>query len=103
MAHQSVVKLRYESVRRDANGTEVVDVYEKEVPEISNIHTGHEHCTVCGFCFTAGFTQELHRCPTAIRRDILEVMFDEMRSTSEKTRIMNRTPNGFQVSSGQGR
>jgi hypothetical protein len=95
MAHQSHVTLRFKS-RHNIEDIDLFDVYEKTVPVIDNIHTGHEHCPTCGACFTAGL-QLIHRCPEPIRRDILEVMLDDMRSTSEKTRIMNRVPDGFQI------
>lgn len=57
----------------------------------------HEHCKVCGACFIAGVNESIHRCPQGIRKDILEVMLEDMRSTDEKTRIMNRVPEGFQT------
>lgn len=93
MAYQPHVTLKFKSYRRvvtETSDNEVCETYEKSVPICNNVHTGHDHCTVCGFCFIGGL-QFIHRCPEPVNRDILEVMFDEMRSTAEKTRIMNRT------------
>jgi len=72
--------------------------------EGQRITIGHEHCPKCGRCLLNGVTQVNHDCPQPVRKDILEVMLDEMRSTDEKTRIMNRVPEGFQeVSRGRWR
>ncbi len=60
---------------------------------------GHDHCKTCGTCFIAGVTKDIHKCPQAVRPDVLAVMWDEMRSTDEKTRIRNRVYSEQDVSS----
>ena len=38
---------------------------------------GHAHCGVCGACLL--FPAQLHTCPEPVRRDILEVMLEDMK------------------------
>lgn len=57
---------------------------------------GHEHCKECGACLIAGFTLENHGCTARpVDKEVLRVMFDEMRSTAEKSRLLHRAPDGF--------
>lgn len=56
-------------------------------------HIGHDHCKVCGACFTAGLTQDVHRCPAPVDMAILEVFLED------SNRVITRpggTPKGFQ-------
>lgn len=64
--------------------------------EGEQIQTGHGHCPECGACFIGGMAQDRHNCAARpVDKEVLRVMFDEMRSTAEKSRLLHRAPEGF--------
>jgi hypothetical protein len=40
-----------------------------------SVKVGHDHCGVCGACFL--FVAQLHRCPSRVEQDILDVFTEE--------------------------
>lgn len=60
------------------------------------VRIGHDHCKDCGACLIAGFTAENHGCMARpVDKEVVRIMFDEMKSTAEKSRLLHRAPDGF--------